>query len=811
MKRFKLTLIFFLTAYASFTQTVDPNFAPKILRAGGGTAVLTQTDGKLLIASQSKGFVENQEVSFMFRLEENGTLDPSFQYPAQLGNPPTTIKLQADGKLLIGGNFKAVGGQYLGSLLRLLPNGTIDPSFSMLNNESLILQQLEVLPNQKIFALGYDQTSFIYQVHLLSKDGAALAHFNAPLIGGQVAAIGVQSNNELVLAGTDLQIKNSRQHVFRLDSIGEIDPNFNPQPISASNFIVQNMAILPSGALGFLSTDGTRVSVFDRNGQTPTFYTLSNERAFLHRASSTSFIILGQRGYEVFENGQVRDLQVITANDYVLSAAEQPGNRLVLTGGFTSIGNDFRAGVVRLSRGFGLSLAIDPGFTAGIYIPGIVRDVLLQKDGKLIVGGHFHQIDGQKAQHITRLLPNGTIDPTFNPALANYSRGVYKIRQQSNGSLVIASERAPSSFTGELNGLSLTNKDGYALQTLAFPFLGSITGATYMDVGHDDKIYAAEGLAYSINGRSGQEFARFGATGILEANYNQLYVFGLRRFNGFTYGKNQKLLLFGEDLRYDNSDTTCFVQLLPSGARDQNFQLNFNKRAVALTALSLDTTFSLLGGLIRNGFSSASAFLLKLDATGQIVQSPTLTHTDNNFPGVSELFELPNGRILVTGFFNRYNNIPVNNHIIVDKNTQLVGNFLPEMPADATYSTTATIDENNMYLGGIFTAPNGAVGLVKVTDLLTSSSAVVNKVKRGKIFPNPNVNETLYLELDSKIQSSTIQYQMLEMGSGKVLESGRVVNLALQSFNVKALKQGAYVLRLLGPDWEESHIFTKMN
>ena len=809
MKKLKLTLTLLSIASLLCAQTLDPNFAPKILRASGGTTMVTQADNKLLIATQSPGFVNDQAVSFLFRLEENGELDPSFQYPTLLNNAPTTIKIQKDGKILIGGYFKDSKGQFIGSLLRLLPDGTIDPSFSILKNENFSLQLLEVLPNQKIFILE-NAVTYISQVRLLSIDGAPLPQFRAHTFDGSVAAIGVQSNNELVLAGTNLRIGNRTQVVFRFDSTGQVDPNFNPQPKSVSNFIVQNMAILPSGTLGFLAGDGFNVSVFDRTGQTLANYSLSNERASLYRASSNSFLILGQRGYEVFENGEARDLQVVNSNGYVFWATEQQNSRLVLTGGFTSIGNHFRGGLARLIRDASNRLVVDLDFTTGLYTVGIVRDILLQKDGKLIVGGHFHRVDGQTAIHITRLLPNGIIDPAFNPFMASFSRGVYKIRQQSNGSLVIASDRAPSLFSGELNGLNLANSNGYAIQTLSFPYQGSVTGASYLALGHDNKIYAAEGLAYNINGRSGQEFARFSANGVLEANFNQLYVNGLRRFNGFTYGKNQKLLVFGEDIRYDQSDTTSFLQLLPSGARDQNFRLNFNKRALALTALSLDTTFSLLGGLIRNGFTSASAFLLKLDATGQIIQAPTLTHTSINFPGVSELFELPNGRVLVAGVFNRYNNIPVNNHIVIDKNAQLVSNFLPEMPADATYTTTANIDGNSMYLGGIFTAPNGAVGLVKVTNLLTSSSTVVNKVKKGKIFPNPNANETLYLELDSQIQSSSVQYQMLEMGSGKVLESGRVVNPTLQSFDLKALKQGAYVLRLLGVDWEESHVFSKV-
>lgn len=809
MIKLKCTLLLFYVFSSLAAQTIDPTFAPKVLRAGVGTMVMVQADNKLLVVAQSQGYVDDQAVGWVFRLEENGTLDSSFRYPPQLNNAPATMAIQKDGKILIGGNFKDSTGQYIGSLLRLLPDGTIDPSFNILKNENFMLRQMVVLPNQKIFILE-DAVVYISQIRLLSRDGAILPNFRSYSFDESAAAIGAQSNNELVLAGTKLQIENRTQDVFRFDSTGQVDPNFNPKPTSISNFVVQNMAILPSGTLGFLAADGFNVSIFDRTGQSIANYSLTNERASLHRASNNSFLVLGQRGYEVVENGVLKDLQVVNSNGYVLWAAEQTGDRLVLVGGFTSIGNNFRAGLARLNRDFSNRLVVDLNFSTGIYSSGIVRDILLQKDGKLIVGGDFHRLGGQTATHITRLLPDGTIDPTFNPFMASYSRGVYKIRQQSNGNLVIASGRASSSFLGELNGLNLTNSDGYFMQRLNFPYQGSVTAINYLALDQNDKIYAAEGLAYSTNGRSGQEFARFGANGALEANFNQLYINALRRFNGFAYGKNQKLLLFGEDIRYDQSDTTCFLQLLPSGARDQNFQLNFNKRAVGLAALSIDTTFSMVGGLIRNGFTSASAFLLKLDATGQIVQAPNLNHTSNNFPGVGELFELPNGQFLVSGVFNRYNNTPVNNHIIIDKNAQLVGDFLPEMSADAMYSTSANIDGNSMYIAGIFKAPNGAVSLMKVKDLLTSSSAPISKIKKGKIFPNPSVNETLYLEMDSKAQNSTVRYQMLEMGSGKVLESGQIIHPSLQSFDVKTLNPGAYVLRLLSADWEESHIFTKI-
>lgn len=819
MKKIKFTLLLSLLVIALYAQVLDANFAPKILQAGGGVALAVQSDNKVLVIAHSRGFVENQPMNFMFRLHENGILDPSFQYPIQLSSGPQSVEVQQDGKILIGGDFRNSSGQYVGGLLRLLPDGSIDPSFSIVKTENQTIDKIELLPNQKIFVLSSQfrinfvgqglGSPFTYRALLLDKDGGVSSNYKEPTLSGQITSIGVQSNHELILSGSNIKIGNRTQGVFRLDSTGQVDPDFNPQLLfPAPSFSWQNMVIQPSGTLGF--TDGTTVTLFNRNGGFLSSHTLFNEGAKLFRAKGNVFVMVGRSVYEVSETGEVKKSPDVNTNDAPIDLVEQQNGQLVILGNFTSIANQFRAGLARLNRDGSNALVLDPNFKSGLYIPGIVRDLLVQKDGKLIVGGQFHRINGQNAFHIARLLPDGSLDPRFNPDMANLTRGVYKIRQQANGSLVIASERTSGPANGKLNGLDLANGSGYQIRTLSFPFYDFSKALTYLELGQGDKIYAGDNQAYSKNGRVIQEFARFSPSGVLEANYNELYLDGVKRVEGFTYGKSDKLLLFGQGIRYDQSDTTCLLQLLPSGERDPNFQLNFDKNAIALTALSLDSNTSMVGGRLRNN-AGTNAFLLKLDASGQILQAPKLSRSDGNYSDVSGLFELPGGRILVSGSFDQYNDIPVSNQIIIDQNAQFVANFLPEMPSDqANYTSRATIDQNSMYVGGFFNAPNGAIGLLKVTNLLTSSPSVVNKVKRGKIFPNPSANETLYLELDSQIQSSTIQYQMLELGSGKVLESGRVQNPSLQSFDLKALKQGAYVLRLVGADWEESHVFSKV-
>ena len=56
-----------------------------------------------------------------------GAVDPGFQPSADA--PVQTIALQADGKILVGGDFTQLNGQPAGHLGRPLANGTLDPAW----------------------------------------------------------------------------------------------------------------------------------------------------------------------------------------------------------------------------------------------------------------------------------------------------------------------------------------------------------------------------------------------------------------------------------------------------------------------------------------------------------------------------------------------------------------------------------------------------------------------------------------------------------------------------------------------------------
>lgn len=111
---------------------VDPTFAPTLTFSGNITTVLEQPDGKLLVGG-SQFFVTPGVSPFaLARLNSDGSVDTAFNTNGSFGGNAsiTSLALQSDGRLIVGGNFTAPGGTLQPRLVRLNADGSLDLSLS---------------------------------------------------------------------------------------------------------------------------------------------------------------------------------------------------------------------------------------------------------------------------------------------------------------------------------------------------------------------------------------------------------------------------------------------------------------------------------------------------------------------------------------------------------------------------------------------------------------------------------------------------------------------------------------------------------
>lgn len=172
------------------------------------TSIIRLTNGQYLVAGLFNQF-NGQSRTNLVRLNNDGSLDNSFpshsfkpndNYPSSAFGSVNQIVFQADGKLLVGGQFEAMDGVTNNALMRLNTNGTVDTSFSQANGYLGYVNAILPLADGRIlvggaFANVTNTGTFRYFTNGV-KDATWLG--KAP---GEVYSLTLLQNNKLLLTG----------------------------------------------------------------------------------------------------------------------------------------------------------------------------------------------------------------------------------------------------------------------------------------------------------------------------------------------------------------------------------------------------------------------------------------------------------------------------------------------------------------------------------------------------------------------------------------------------------------------------------
>lgn len=139
-------------------------------------------------------------------------------------------------------------------------------------------------------------------------------------------------------------------------------------------------------------------------------------------------------------------------NGVVRAAVYAPRDQgLYIGGDFTTVAAAGQVALARLAVGkTGLADgAVDPNFApvfaaSASGAPAYVQTIVLQDDGKLLVGGFFSSVNGQARQNLARLHPDGSLDEEFSAPVGG---AVQAIALQADGKIYVG-----GSF-GEVHGV----------------------------------------------------------------------------------------------------------------------------------------------------------------------------------------------------------------------------------------------------------------------------------------------------------------------------------------------------------------------
>lgn len=371
-----------------------------------------------------------------------------------------------------------------------------------------------------------------------------------------------------------------------------------------------------------------------------------------------------------------------------IRAIEYDGRQHLLIGGdFTAFNNDTtRNRIARLL----LSGAIDSSFSTNNRPNGGVASLALQPDGRILMGGSFNTVQGQVDNRAARLLPEGALDPSFSLRLGLNAQ-VSAILVQRDGKIVIggvftAADVAAYSHIARLNSNGTVD--------VAFdPGTGADRDVNALALQSDDKILVG-GAFGTFNGIGAGRIVRLNPNGSVDTSFRTGT--GFSRADGkpaVVYDilvlNNGRILVAGDFTSYNGTPRQGIAMLDTNGTL-QSFGSTLQSVNGAIRAIALQHTDRnsdekiIIGGDFTSVDGTPRGRVARLDATGRF--DPSFDPGDGANDSVLGILVQPwDGRVVVVGAFTEFNNNP-NLHGIARLNNDKT--FLPPVQNEIRIGTT---------------------------------------------------------------------------------------------------------------------------
>jgi uncharacterized delta-60 repeat protein len=699
-KMFAAAILIALTAFLHFKAfgagEVDQSFNAYLgnVPAGVISKTLIQPDGKIIVAGEFK-LVNGAAKPNLVRLNADGTLDTTFNppviYSSGAGYPIQAIALQADGKIVICGQFStprnavarlnadgspdaafnsspalsnlwygddlkiAPDGKIVFTAIRLFPSGGALPYLISLNSDGSLNSQIDsitgklaIQPDGKIIVIGNG-------VQRLNPNLSTDSSFTTIFTNGAVNDVVFQPDGKFIIGGEFTEINSTPLvRVARINPNGSVDTTFNVNNAGA-NGIVHALVYLPSGKVlvggDFTFYNGTakpRIALLNADGSLDTSFTADNSFFWLYDLAVQT------------------DGKIIAAG-YVNGANHGPVIRLNADG----------------SR--------DTSFQAVIGNFGTGRRVLVQPDNKVLVGGAFNYVNGAARQSLVRLNADGTLDTGFNSNV--FSALIYALDVQADGKILV------SGTTGTFR----LNADG----TQDAGFLTADVGNDVKSL-PDGKVLVATGI---------DKLKKYNSDGTPDLSFNvtvagTIYKIALQ--------PDRKILIGGSFTSVNGTIRGRIARLNADGTVDTSFNPPGGATGGSIFDIALQSDGKVIVGGEFTGinFDSNRKYLARLNSDGTLDAgfSQTIDST------VYSIKIQPDGKVLIGGAFTTINSLPRPRYARLNAGGTLDMGFIVGSGANLYVRDIDQQSDGKIIMVGEFETVNGlfAPGIVRLLNTTTA-------------------------------------------------------------------------------------------
>ena len=507
-----LTLIFMIMSYLGHAQPgeIDNSFNSSGIGAYGTDAVsapptAAQADAQCIVY-KSKVYTTPTSVhkdkvviigrfrsfngvarKYVARLNADGTLDTSFNAPALSNGYLYCVYILPDDKILIGGDFTiSVSGTTIKNLARLNADGSVDNTFNVGTGtrgpnalvHALAFDQASPLANSKILIGGtltnYNGSTGTKRVMRLNYDGSIDATFNGiGSVNGEVRALAFQNIGGLkkiivggFFSGFSDGTTTTKNKILRLLPNGDLDTSFNPGGSGAGGGDIYDI---------FVKSANNRIYAVGNF----TSYNGTTRKSLVFLESDGTMVPTGTPSFDYSAGSGVTSTG---SASFIFTILVQPDSRILIGGSFSAYnGTTIPKGIARLNSNATLDNTFltgtgpEAGFQGGTDVYqgiSVIRDIQLQSDGKIIVGGDYLRYNGTTRRMVSRIKTRECILAAVYDQETGWSNGTGPTSDQYymsivSGSLVIPTgthltacelEIKPNASVTIQSGASLTVK-----------------------------------------------------------------------------------------------------------------------------------------------------------------------------------------------------------------------------------------------------------------------------------------------------------------------------------------------------------------
>ncbi|MNK17076.1 WD domain, G-beta repeat [compost metagenome] len=681
-------------------ETLDETFNPGEGANNYIEVLLRQPDGKIIIGGRFTEF-DGEPRSRIARLNEDGSLDETFNPGMGADNIVYALAIQADDKILVGGNFKNFNGTTIAHLVRLNTNGTIDTSFVVSGVDSSVMD-IAVQSDDKIIAVGnFSQINGVQKNKLvrLNSDGGIDTTFLSGIGPNySLSTVSVNSTGKIFIGGMFDQFNGQNiAGLISLNENGSVNTAFNVG--GGINGWVTSIALQPDGKVlaggSFNSYNGnfsskSVVRINTDGTQDMGFLPAEADGLVFSVVVKADGKIIVVGGFLVYNNMSENSITSLNSNgsrditfdigngtgaDNVINAAQiLSDDKIVIGGNFYYYNGVARNKIAKLDVDGGLDESFNPGtgFNGNVSVLGALPN------GKILVGGEFTTFNGQTVKKLIRLNADGSLDTSFNlvlPYMEEHLK-IYKIALQSDGKIIIGGYlfKQTAEFYDSYS-ICRINADGS--YDVTFNSENILRPGDDIDiiVQPDDKVLLAFASAISSNGPQ-QSVMRLSSNGDIDTSFTAVLASHMRFCNDIALQQDGKIIISGITSFGETGTLIKVERINADGTLDETFEeINlsrgggviklqsdgkliianmFGENDIALNSLarfnhdgSLDETFS--GGL---GGRDVTSVLFQ--STGKMIIAGSFREYDE--AGRNRIARVNNTETMNVEIFNSKNN-----------------------------------------------------------------------------------------------------------------------------------------------------------